>query len=184
MTFVQIEEEEEGRVLTVDLMKCIILQEREGGGELLLDFLRMWILDLSDFVAGCISGMAGIYAALLVPDKGQKSDEKTGRKNTSRAVAVAAYIQQEEEKRGHPSPHSDYWVELKCSRALLAPQLEHHQCNSGHLMKWNTEHNATISTVGAYTTHPCSLTRKCEYVVWKKDRIFSFLICLRKKEYF
>ena len=41
MTLVQIEEEEEGRVLTVDLMKCIILQEREGGGELLLDFLRM-----------------------------------------------------------------------------------------------------------------------------------------------
>ena len=47
--------------------------------------------------------MAGIYAARLVPDKGQKSDEKTGRKNTSRAVAVeAAYIQQEEEKRGSP----------------------------------------------------------------------------------
>ena len=99
MTLVQIEEEEEeGRVLTVDLMKCIILQEREGGGELLPDFLRMWILDLSDFVAGCISGMGSIYAARLVPDKGQKSDEKTGRKNTSRAVAVAAYIQQEEKK--------------------------------------------------------------------------------------
>ena len=172
MTFVQIEEEEEGRVLTVDLMKCIILQEREGGGELLLDFLRMWILDLSDFVAGCISGMAGIYAALLVPDKGQKSDEKTGRKNTSRAVAVAAYIQQEEKKRGHPSPHSDYWVELKCSRALLAPQLEHRQCNSGHLMK-RTKHSATISTVVVYPTHPCSFTRKCENVAWKNIQLHS-----------
>ena len=76
----------------------------------------MWILDLSDVVAGCISGMAGIYAARLAPDKGQKSDEKTGRKNTSRAVAeAAAYIQQGAEKRGHPSPQSDYWVEMLLS---------------------------------------------------------------------
>ena len=140
--------------------------------ELLLDFLRMWILDLSDFVAGCISGMAGIYAARLVPDKGQKSDEKTGRKNTSRAVAVAAYIQQEEEKRGHPSPHSDYWVELKCSRALLAPQPQHHQCNSGQLMKRLRKTTQQFQLL-ELTLHILVLSRG--NVKMLHGRIFSFI---------
>ena len=90
--------------------------------------------------------MAGIYAARPAPDKGQKSDEKTGRKNTSRAVvAAAAYIQQGEEKRGRLSPDHrlKYWIEsfnLKRSRALLA---QDHQFNSMQLMK-RTEHNAAI----------------------------------------
>ena len=183
MTFVQIEEG--GRVLTVDIMKCITSTERKASSFSLsterrvstiiswrwVDFFRPWILDLSD--AGCISGMAGIYAARLVPDKGQKSDEKTGRKNTSRAPA-AVYIQQGEEKRGHSSsPFWDYRVET-LSRAFLAP-LEHNQCN------WRNAHNTTQWFQLSECTHILLIWRgnvkmlhgrKTEYSAFEEKGIF------------
>ena len=53
---------------------------RRGFHTSALHFLNFGFLRL---VARCISGIAGIYAARLVPDKETKKLEKTGRKNTS-----------------------------------------------------------------------------------------------------
>ena len=131
--------------------------------------------------------MAGIYAARLFPDRGQKSDEKTGRKNTSRARGISRSLHTTGAgKKGVTRQHIGIIVLkpvttlgiLKRSPSFLSSTTT---TSSTQLMKCSI-HNATFSTVGAYSTHPCILiSRKCENVARKKERIFCFLICLRKK---
>lgn len=162
-----------------------------GGLLLPLDFFEVWILDLSETHCRWMHFWNGGHLrSAPVSRQGTKKRRENWEKEY---VSGSGYKQKptynrSRKKRGHPSTHWDYCFETRhhignlgllfwnAPLAFLAQQLQHRQCNL-----WNVR-KTTFSTVGAYSTHPCILiSRKCENVARKKERIFCFLICLRKK---